>query len=151
MLKNGNYSAHELQRMKVQQSSLFGIWADYEETIELKIFPGADGVRIKIWEVSDFNAIARLSLFCGLNGLPKRANWQGFDLVTNLSRVENNFFSKGIVHMPNIKRRNFSELKISSLEEAHLKFLYGDDRYEGKMIESGSLILRHIRSTDLFR
>lgn len=150
MLKNGNYSAHELQRMKVQQSSMFGIWSDCEETIELKIFPCADGARIKIWEVSDFNAIARLSLFCGLNGLPKRANWQGFDLVTNLSKVESNFFDKGLVHMPNIKRRNFAVLKIYSLEEAHLKFLYVDNR-EGGMIESGSLILRHIRSTDLFR
>lgn len=129
---------------------MFGIWSDCEETIELKIFPCADGARIKIWEVSDFNAIARLSLFCGLNGLPKRANWQGFDLVTNLSKVESNFFDKGLVHMPNIKRRNFAVLKIYSLEEAHLKFLYVDNR-EGGMIESGSLILRHIRSTDLFR
>jgi len=151
MLKNGNYSAHELQRMKIQQSSLFGIWSDYEETIELKIFPCADGARIKIWEVSDFNAIARLALFCGLNGLPKRVNWQGFDLVTNLVRTENNHFVNGIVHMPNIKRRNLADLKIYSLNEADLKFFFCEEQTEDQIIESGTLTLRHIRSTELFR
>ena len=151
MLKNGSYSAHELQRIKVMQSSLFGIWSDFDETIELKIFPSADGARIKIWTVNDFVSIARISLFCGLNGLPKRANWQGFDLITSLSRSENNCFVNGIVHMPNIKRRNFADLKIYSPSQADLNFFYCEDREGDVMIESGTLALRHIRSTDLFR
>ena len=148
MLKNGNYSAHELQRIKVQLYSQFGVWTDSENTIEFKIYPSVGGAKIKIWSVHDLIAIKRISNFCGLNALPKRTNWQGFDLVTHLERKGNDSYVNGLVHMPNNKRKNLAEFKITEFNEACLNFFYLDPAdFEAAPQPCGTIVL--IQNKDL--
>jgi hypothetical protein len=145
MLKKAYTSAHELQRYKVLTQSLFGIWQDADGTIELKISPLVGGAKIKIWAVNDFSAIEKIAAFCGLSSLPKRTQWQGFDLITNLERKSEDSFANGIVNMPNNKRKNSADFNVSE-NTGHLDFFYFE--FCQKSIvqnKSGSIVLTQKR------
>jgi hypothetical protein len=141
MLKHGYPSAHELQRQRVLTQSIYGIWHDVENTIELKLSPLVGGAKIKIWAVNDFSAIKTISSFCGLNAMPKRTQWQGFDLITNLEKKEEDSFINGIVNMPNNKRKNSADFRVSG-NTAYLEFFYYEFYQKGvTQNKSGSIIL----------
>jgi hypothetical protein len=145
MLKSGHPSAHELQRHKVLTQSFYGIWSDIEKTIELKISPRVGGARIKIWTVNDFSIIKKISLYCGLASSPKRTHWEGFDLITNLEKDGDDSFVNGVVNMPNTRRRNLAEFRVSG-NLASLDF-FSCEAYEKEVMQnkSGSIILTQKR------
>ena len=138
-MRNSIQSAHEVQREKVQFHSLFGIWFDVAKTIEFKISPSVGGAKIKVWAVKDFSAIEKISVFCGLDVRPKRTNWQGFDLITNLEKKGDSFVN-GVVHMPNNKRKNLADFRIVDPSLAELNFFYRDSSQETKQ-NSGFILL----------
>jgi hypothetical protein len=106
----------------VQSQSLYGIWNDFERTIELKIIPCVGGANIKVWTVSDFSTIEKISRFCGIALMPKRTNWHGFDLISKLEKKDNDTFVNGIVNMPKNKRRTLADFQIVDDNCAHLSF-----------------------------
>ena len=118
--------ASEQHRDKILNESIFGIWTDPFNTIELKIAPSNAHVRVKIIEVKDPSVMERISFFCGLHFLPKRANWKGFDFITHLEQVGQRNYSNGQVHMPHAERRNYANLKIISYTSLTLEFYFID-------------------------
>ncbi|HTH56070.1 MAG TPA: hypothetical protein VL728_08480 [Cyclobacteriaceae bacterium] len=141
MLKNGNHSAHELQRQKVLSQSIYGIWEDADRSIELKVSPRVGGARIKVWAVRDLSTIQRIATFCGLDSSPKRTHWEGFDLITNLEREDDYSFVNGIVNMPNNRRKNSADFKVAGNHFAILYFFYQLSSRDFSRGQSGSLAL----------
>lgn len=91
--------------------------------------------------MKDLSAIEKIAAFCGLGGRPKRTNWQGFDLITNLEKKGPDSFVNGMVHMPNNKRRNVADFKIVDRSLAELNFFYRDSSQETAQNKSGSILL----------
>lgn len=142
MLRNGSHSAHDLQRQKVLTQSIYGIWQDAEHTIELKLSPRVGGAKIKVWTVNSISAIQKIAAFCGLDSSPKRTHWEGFDLVTNLEREDDNSFVNGVVNMPNNRRKNSADFKVADGHFALLNFFYQVSTRDFSRSQTGLLVLQ---------
>jgi len=142
MLRNGNHSAHDLQRQKVLTQSIYGIWHDADHAIELKVSPLVGGAKIKVWAVNNLSVIQKIASFCGLDSSPKRTHWEGFDLITNLEREDDNTFVDGIVHMPNNRRKNSADFKVADGQLALINFFYQVSIRDFSKSQTGLLVLQ---------
>jgi hypothetical protein len=116
--------ARERQRFRIVNVSIYGIWSDSFNTIELKISPTGAHTRIKIMNVNDPVVLERISFFCGLEFVPKRTKWRGFDFITHLARVNDYAYNYGLVHMPNANRKNLAKLTVLDNFNISLDFFF---------------------------
>ncbi|MGC4022551.1 MAG: hypothetical protein QM734_11700 [Cyclobacteriaceae bacterium] len=122
--RNEKISLLEQQRLKVKNQKIFGIWCDFNETTEFKIFPSGKWAGIKIWRISNLVLMEEISRICGVREPLKRKNWKGFDIVTHLGRYERDSLFGGIVKMPYSSRRNFVDIHFTNDNKASLEFFF---------------------------
>ncbi len=116
--------AQQRQRFRIVNDSIYGFWSDSSNTIELKIAPTAHHTRIKITSVNDHVVLERISFFCGLEFVPKRTKWKGFDFVTHLVKANEYSYIDGVVHMPNASRKNLANLTVLDHSKITLDFFF---------------------------
>lgn len=132
----------ERQRELIVNDSIYGLWHDPSERIVLKIAPSGTHTRIKIIDVSDHALVERISFYCGLQVVPKRTHWKGFDFVTHLIKVSKYFYKEGLVHMPNSTRKNLVNLVVTNTHLLSLDFFFIETRQKQELQKFvGSLVL----------
>jgi hypothetical protein len=134
--------AKERQRFKIINDSIYGFWRDASDTIEVKISPTGRYTRIKVMDVNDPAILERISQFCGLEFIPKRTKWKGFDFVTHLVKASEYSYKDGLVHMPNTTRRNLTDLTVLDHSRILLDFFFIETIHKQELQNFvGSLLL----------
>ena len=118
------------QRFRIVSDSIFGFWSDSSHMMDFKISPTGPCARIKITSVNDINVLERISFFCGLQFIPKRAKWKGFDFVTQLVKEDKSSYKDGLVHMPNARRKNLANLTVLDSSKILLNFYFVKPKQE---------------------
>ncbi|MBS1508574.1 MAG: hypothetical protein JSS79_18200 [Bacteroidetes bacterium] len=132
----------ERQRYHIVHDSIYGVWHDPSESIVLKITPSGSHTRIKIIDVGDHALVERISFYCGLQVVPRRTHWKGFDFVTQLVKVNKFFYKEGLVHMPNSTRKNMVNLVVTNNHLLSLDFFFIETRQKQELQKYvGSLVL----------
>jgi hypothetical protein len=136
----------ERQRFKIVTNSIYGFWADAANTMEFKISPTSRHTRIKIMKVNSVVALERISFYCGLQFLPKRTKWKGFDFITHLDKVNEHLYKDGLVHIPNATRQNRANLRIvdNTTISVDFYFIEAKDKSENQNLVGSLTLVKQI-------
>jgi hypothetical protein len=128
--------------MKARNDSIYGLWSDLSGMVEFKISPMGQYTRIKIMDVTDMLVLNKISVYCGLKFIPKRANWKGFDFVTHLERITECSYKSGSVHMPRATRKTVAELTVLDSTRIILDFNFTEPNTDvTRYFHAGSITL----------